>query len=155
MNLEDKNAQPDQPTVAQKLYQIVKAIFRILLGAFLLFSGISHLTVARTEFLAQVPTWLPVNADLVVVMSGIAEIVLGLALIFLIKQRARVGLAAAAFFILIFPGNISQYVNQIDAFGLNTDQVRLNRLFFQPVLVLWALWSTDGWRVFLPRKAKS
>ena len=155
MNTEDKNAQPGQPSVGQKLYQIVKAIFRILLGAFLLFSGISHLTVARTEFLAQVPTWLPVNADLVVVMSGIAEIVLGLALIFLVKQRVRVGLAAAAFFILIFPGNISQYVNQIDAFGLNTDQARFSRLFFQPVLVLWALWSTDGWRVFFPRKAKS
>ena len=155
MNTEDKNAQPGQPSVGQKLYQIVKAIFRILLGAFLLFSGISHLTVARTEFLAQVPTWLPVNADLVVVMSGIAEIVLGLALIFLVKQRALVGLAAAAFFILIFPGNISQYVNQIDAFGLNTDQARFTRLFFQPVLVLWALWSTDGWRVFFPRKAKS
>ena len=155
MNTEDKNAQPGQPSVGQKLYQIVKAIFRILLGAFLLFSGISHLTVARTEFLAQVPTWLPVNADLVVVMSGIAEIVLGLALIFLVKQRGAVGLAAAAFFILIFPGNISQYVNQIDAFGLNTDQARFSRLFFQPVLVLWALWSTDGWRVFFPRKAKS
>ena len=155
MNTEDKNAQPGQPSVGQNLYQIVKAIFRILLGAFLIFSGISHLTVARTEFLAQVPTWLPVNADLVVVMSGIAEIVLGLALIFLVKQRALVGLAAAAFFILIFPGNISQYVNQIDAFGLNSDQARFNRLFFQPVLVLWALWSTDGWRVFFPRKAKS
>ncbi|HSN78619.1 MAG TPA: hypothetical protein VL334_26410 [Anaerolineae bacterium] len=134
---------------------MVKASFRILLGASLLFAGISHLTVARTEFLAQVPTWLPVNADLVVVLSGVAEIVLGLALIFLVKQRAQVGLAAAAFFILIFPGNISQYVNQIDGFGLNTDQARLTRLFFQPVLVLWALWSTDAWRVFLPRKAKS
>jgi uncharacterized membrane protein len=154
MSTEDKTAQPGQPSVGQKLYQIVKAIFRILLGAFLLFSGISHLTVARTEFLAQVPTWLPVNADLVVVMSGIAEIVLGVALIFLVKQRARVGLAAAAFFILIFPGNISQYVNQIDAFGLNTDQARFSRLFFQPVLVLWALWSTDGWRVFFPRRTK-
>ena len=78
---------------------------------------------------------------------------LGLALIFLDKQRKLVGLAAAAFFILIFPGNISQYVNQIDAFGLNTDQARFNRLFFQPVLVLWALWSTDAWRLFFPRKA--
>ena len=155
MNAADKNAQPHQPSTGQRLYEIVKGIFRILLGASLLFAGISHLTVARTEFLAQVPTWLPVNADLVVVLSGIVEIVLGLALIFLVKQRAWVGLAAAAFFILIFPGNISQYVNQIDAFGLNTDQARFTRLFFQPVLVLWALWSTDAWRVFLPRKARS
>jgi uncharacterized membrane protein len=155
MVTENKNAQPAQPGAGQKLYQIVKAIFRILLGASLLFAGISHLTVARTEFLAQVPTWLPVNADLVVVLSGIAEIALGLALIVLVRQRAWVGLATAAFFVLIFPGNISQYVNQIDAFGLDTDQARFMRLFFQPVLVLWALWSTDAWRVFLPKKAKS
>lgn len=155
MVTENTNARPAQPGAGQKLYQIVKAIFRILLGASLLFAGISHLTVARTEFLAQVPTWLPVNADLVVVLSGVAEITLGLALIFLARQRALVGLATAAFFVLIFPGNISQYVNQIDAFGLNTDQARFMRLFFQPVLVLWALWSTDAWRVFLPKKAKS
>jgi uncharacterized membrane protein len=155
MTAQDKNPEPGQPSVGHKLYQMVKAIFRILLGASLLLAGTSHLTVARTEFLAQVPTWLPVNADLVVILSGIAEIALGLALIFLVKQRALAGLAAAAFFILIFPGNISQYVNQIDAFGLNTDQARFTRLFFQPVLVLWALWSTDAWRVFLPRKAKS
>jgi uncharacterized membrane protein len=100
------------------------------------------LTVARAEFLAQVPAWLPVNGDLVVVLSGIAEIALGLALIFLVKQRVLVGLAAAAFFVMIFPGNISQYVNRIDAFGLNTDHDRFVRLFFQPVLVIWALWAT-------------
>ena len=133
----------------------MQAIFRILLGAGLALAGISHLTVARAEFLAQVPAWLPLSGDLVVVLSGIVEIALGLALIFWVKQRVLVGLAAAAFFVLIFPGNISQYVNQIDAFGLNTDQARFNRLFFQPVLVLWALWCTDAWRLFLPRKAQS
>jgi uncharacterized membrane protein len=149
--MEEKVIQPSRPGVGQKLYSAVKAIFRILLGAALVFAGVTHLTVARTEFLAQVPTWLPVNGDLVVVLSGIVEIGLGLTLIFLVKQRVLVGLAAAAFFTLIFPGNISQYVNRIDAFGLNTDEARFNRLFFQPVLVLWALWSTDAWRVFLPK----
>ena len=124
----------------------MQAIFRILLGAGLVMAGISHLTVARAEFLAQVPTWLRLDGDLVVVLSGIAEIVLGLALIFWFKQRVLVGLAAAAFFVLVFPGNISQYVNGIDAFGLNTDQARFNRLFFQPLLVIWALWCTDAWR---------
>lgn len=137
-----------------KVYRIVQTIFRILLGAQLAFAGVSHLTWARTEFLAQVPTWLPVNGDLVVVLSGIVEITLGLALIFLVKWRIPVGLATAAFFVLIFPGNISQYVNRIDAFGLNTDEARFNRLFFQPVLVLWALWSTDAWRVLIPGRAK-
>ena len=107
--------------------------------------------MARVEFLAQVPTWLPLNGDFVVVASGIVEIVLGLSLIFLFKWRAYVGLAAAGFFILIFPGNISQYVNGIDAFGLNTDQARFTRLFFQPVLVVWALWATGGWRLLFKR----
>ena len=154
MTAENENPSPGQPNAGQRVYQIVKAIFRVLLGAVLLFAGISHLTVARTEFLAQVPIWLPVNADLVVVLSGIAETVLGLALIFLVRHRTLVGLATAAFFILIFPGNISQYVNQIDGFGLNTDQARFNRLFFQPVLVIWALVSTGGWRVIFRRSAQ-
>ncbi|HSQ28200.1 MAG TPA: hypothetical protein VLM80_13840 [Anaerolineales bacterium] len=120
--------------------------FRILLGAFLVFAGTAHLTLSRQEFLAQVPPWVPLDGDLVVILSGIAEIALGLGLIFLRKQRALVGLAAAVFFVLIFPGNISQYINRIDAFGLNSDQARFIRLFFQPVLVIWALWSTGAWR---------
>jgi uncharacterized membrane protein len=123
----------------------VHTIFRILLGAFLIFTGVSHLTFARVEFLAQVPSWLPLNGDLVVVLSGIAEIALGLGLVLLSRQRVLVGLATAAFFVLIFPGNISQYVNRIDAFGLNTDQARFIRLFFQPLLVVWALWATGAW----------
>jgi uncharacterized membrane protein len=132
----------------------IETVFRILLGVLLVFAGISHLTVARAEFVAQVPTWLPVDSDLVVVLSGIAEIALGLALIFLVRQRVLVGLAVAAFFVLIFPGNISQYVNRIDAFGLNTDAARFTRLFFQPVLVLWALLATGAWRAFSRRKPK-
>jgi uncharacterized membrane protein len=155
MHTEEKSFAPRRPRAGHKLYRIVQTIFRILLGAFLFFTGITHLTEARTEFLAQVPAWLPLDGNFVVVVSGIAEIALGLALIFLVKQRMLVGLAVAVFFILIFPGNISQYVNRIDAFGLNTDQARLNRLFFQPLLVLWALWSTDAWRLFFPRKAQA
>lgn len=134
-----------ETNLQSKSPDIVRTIFRILLGAFLIFAGVNHLTVARVEFLAQVPAWLPLDGDLVVVLSGIAEIALGLGLVFLGRQRALVGLAAAAFFVLIFPGNISQYVNRIDAFGLNTDQARFIRLFFQPLLVVWALWATGAW----------
>jgi uncharacterized membrane protein len=155
LNTENKNLRSAQPSMGQKASRTVQTALRILLGAFLVFAGASHLTVARAEFLAQVPTWLPVNGDLVVILSGIAEIALGLALIFLVKQRVLVGLAVAAFFVLIFPGNISQYVNRIDAFGLNTDQARFMRLFFQPVLVLWALWATGAWRALFTRKAQS
>ena len=125
----------------------LKSLAQIALGAFLLSAGISHLGSNRTEFLAQVPTWLPLDADFVVVASGLVEITLGVLLITTVlifkKYRRQIGLITAIFFILIFPGNINQYVNQIDAFGLDTDTKRLIRLFFQPPLVIWALWSTN------------
>ena len=124
----------------------LKTVLQLLLGAFLTSAGISHLGSNRTEFLAQVPTWLPLNGDFVVVASGIVEITLGISLItttFILTQyRKQVGITVAIFFILIFPGNINQYVNKIDAFGLDTDQKRLIRLFFQPLLVIWALWAS-------------
>lgn len=119
--------------------------FQILLGVSLTYAGTTHLTSSRQEFQAQVPTWLPLDADFVVIASGIVEIILGLALLTLWRYRQVIGLVVATFFILIFAGNINQYVNGIDAFGLNSDQARLTRLFFQPVLVAWAIWSTGAW----------
>ena len=124
----------------------VQTLFRWVLGVALLLAGMGHLTWARTEFLAQVPTWVPLEGDLVVVLSGIVEIVLGGALIALPKYRVALGWITAVFFVLIFPGNISQYINQIDAFGLDSDLERGIRLLFQPFLVIWALWSTGAWR---------
>jgi len=121
--------------------ELIRKGFQLLLGAALIYAGITHLTTNRTEFQAQVPTWVPFSADFVVLASGVVEIALGIALASL-QYRRQVGWITAAFFIAIFPGNISQYVNGIDAFGLDTDQARLTLLFFQPVLVLWALWGT-------------
>ena len=123
-----------------------RRVSQVALGAFLLSAGVSHLTVSRLEFQAQVPTWLPLDPDFVVISSGIVEILLGLALITLWRFRKRVGLVVALFFVAIFPGNINQFVNGIDAFGLNSDSARAVRLLFQPVLILWALWSTGALR---------
>jgi len=128
---------------------LVQHAFRILLGLFLLTTGTAHLTVLRVEFLAQVPDWVPLNGDLVVILSGIAEVLLGLGLILLPgKLRVINGWLVAAFFVAIFPGNVSQYLNRIDAFGLTTDRARFIRLFFQPLLVVWALWATGAWRAW-------
>lgn len=126
----------------------VKSVARIALGLALVYAGIGHFTFSRAEFQAQVPTWLPLDADFAVLASGLVEISLGTALILIQRYRKQIGLATAVFFVLIFPGNISQYVQGIDAFGLDTDQARLIRLFFQPVLVLWAIWSTEALRLF-------
>ena len=117
---------------------------RAALGLMLITAGTSHLTVAREPFKAQVPTWVPLDPETVVVQSGIAEISLGAALLFLPQQKTLLGCAAAAFFTGIFPGNVAQYQHRRDAFGLNTDAKRFGRLFLQPLLVAWALWSTGA-----------
>jgi uncharacterized membrane protein len=122
-----------------------------LLGLFLLFAGTGHLTFGRVEFRAQVPHWLPLDPDLVVLLSGVVELSLGAALLFLSSRRVLVGAVTAAFFVAVFPGNLSQYVNHVDAFGLNTDTARLVRLFFQPLLVAWALWCTGAWQAWRGR----
>lgn len=124
---------------------------RIVLGAFMIVAGIGHLTFAREEFRAQVPPWLPLPADVTVLASGVVEMALGVAMILLVRRRAVVGLLLAAFFVAVFPGNIAQWLHHRDAFGLNSDRARLVRLFFQPVLIAWALWSTGGWRLLRRR----
>lgn len=125
-----------------------RTVGRIALGAMLLIAGTSHLTFAREEFAAQVPPWVPVDTDTVVVGSGVVELALGGALVALPKHRVVVGWVVAAFFVAIFPGNISQLVTRTDAFGLDSDRARAVRLVFQPLLVVWALWSTGAWRAW-------
>jgi len=134
--------------------RVTKTIARMLLAAFLIFAGISHLTFGREDFRAQVPVWLPLDVDFVVLASGAVEILLGLALASTSKWMPQIGLIFAAFFVAVFAGNINQYVQGIDAFGLNTDEARLIRLFFQPVLVTWALWSAGSLAWLRQRLAK-
>ncbi|UOQ73631.1 DoxX family protein [Hymenobacter cellulosilyticus] len=128
---------PQPTTTAQKLA-------RIGLGAFMVVAGLSHLTVARQEFQAQVPDFVPLDKDTVVLQSGVIEIGLGLALLLWKRRRREMGLGLGVFYALVFPGNLHQYTHHISAFGLDTDAKRLGRLFFQPVLIGTALWSTGA-----------
>jgi len=125
-----------------------RAAGQILLGAVLLFAGTAHLTFARTEFQAQVPSWLPVDANVVVVASGLVELALAVALLATWRQPARgiVGAVTAAFFVAVLPGNIAQFTEHRDGFGLDTDAARAIRLLFQPLLVFWALAVTSAVR---------
>ena len=123
----------------------VRHIGRYLLGAALIYAGVGHFTFSRLAFQAQVPPWLPLDPDFVVLASGAVEIALGLGLIFIARYRKQIGWLTAAFFLAVFPGNISQYLTQTDAFGLNTDEARAIRLLFQPLLIVWALWATAAW----------
>ena len=123
---------------------VLRTVLRWLLGIVLIGAGVAHLTTQRTEFRAQVPSWFPIDEIVVVIVSGLVEIALGLALIALPGHRVVVGLIVAGFFVVIFPGNIAQWTEGVDAFGLDTDAKRFARLFFQPVLVAWALVATGG-----------
>lgn len=135
--------------------RVIQNLLRILLGVFMLFIGIGHLTFLRLEFQAQVPTWITTDKafmDFIIIASGAVEIIFGVLMIVGGKLKIKTGIALAIFYILIFPGNINQYVNQIDAFGLNTDKQRLIRLFFQPVLIIWTLWSTGALKYLIRKK---
>lgn len=131
----------------------MRRLARLLLGAALVFAGVSHLTFARASFYAQVPPYLPLNVDFVVIASGIVEIALGLGLLFLARWRVPLGWLTAALFVAVFPGNVSQYLTHSDAFGLDSDRSREIRLAFQPLLIVWALWSTGAWAAWRARRA--
>ncbi|MCB1286388.1 MAG: DoxX family membrane protein [Mycobacterium sp.] len=131
----------------------VQRVGRVVLGAAMIFAGVGHLSFARQEFQAQVPSWLPLPADITVLASGVVEIALGVAMIFMTHRRAVVGVLLAVFFVAIFPGNVAQWLQHRDAFGLSSDRARFLRLFFQPVLIAWALWATSGWRLLRPGRA--
>ena len=127
-------------------------VARGLLGTFMVVAGTGHLTFARLAFLAQVPDWVPFAKDTLVLQSGVVEIGLGLALLFWKRRRVAVGLGLAALYVLVFPGNIHQYTHRISAFGLDTDTKRLGRLFFQPMLIAGALYSTGAWAALRQKK---
>lgn len=135
--------------------QLVRRAPQIVLGAALAYAGIGHLTTSRVTFRAQVPTLFKGYEDFVVLASGVVEILLGLSLIALWKYRVQIGWIVALFFTAVFWGNISQYINKIDAFGLNSDRARFIRLLFQPLLVTWALLSTGAWNNFRERRTRA
>ena len=131
---------------------LTQNVFRILLAVFMIYAGFSHLAFNRIDFQAQVPDWIPLSKDLVVILSGIIEMALGIGLAIWKNKRIHFGWALALFFILVFPGNIAQYLGGKDAFGaLDSDRARLIRLFFQPVLIAWALWSSGAWTAWRTR----
>lgn len=136
-------------TTRARIGPAVRAAAQGLLGLALLATGGAHLTLRREEFQAQVPDWFPVQADLVVLASGVVELLLGLGLVLSLlvgaRARALAGTSTAVFLVVIFPGNLAQYLEGTAAFGLDSDRERLVRLFFQPVLVAWAVWSSGAW----------
>lgn len=139
----DPHARPGDTYLALRV--AARLAGRLLLATALLVAGVAHFA-ATEEFLGQVPTWLPAR-EAIVIVSGVAELVLGAALVVARgRRRAQLGWVVAAFFVAVFPGNVWQFVNGSDSFGLDTDAGRAVRLVFQPILVAWAVWCTGAWR---------
>lgn len=118
---------------------------RWLLAGFLAVAGIGHFAAADA-FRAQVPPWMP-WPEAVIAVSGVIELAFAIALV-AGRRLPTVGWLLAGFFVVIFPGNISQFITGQDAFGLDTDLARGLRLLFQPMLVVWALWCTGAWQAW-------
>lgn len=84
------------------------------------------------------------DKDAIVVASGVVEVMLAGALVVLPKERTVVGWLVAAFFVAVFPGNVHQWQTGRSAPMMRTDRARFIRLLLQPLLVVWAIWSTRG-----------
>lgn len=132
---------------------VLRTVGRVALAAILLVAGVGHF-VSHEAFLAQVPPWMPLPS-VVVYASGVVELALGIALLVVVRHRALLGWVVAAFFVIIFPGNVWQFLEGRSAFGLDSDAARLIRLFFQPVLVVWALWCTRALTLWRRDRANS
>jgi uncharacterized membrane protein len=120
-----------------------RTLGRWALAGFLLFTGTAHL-LEPEPFRAQVPSWLP-NPEAIILVSGLIELALAIALLTVRHRRALLGWVVAGFFVAVFPGNVSQFITGTDAFGLDTDLARFVRLLIQPLFVVWALWCTGAW----------
>lgn len=122
---------------------VARWILAVALGAI----GVGHFLSTR-GFRVVVPDWATrltrLDKDTIVIASGAAEVALAAGLLALPKERRRIGWATAAFFVAVMPGNIHQWQTKRSTPGLDTDARRFGRLFLQPILVLWALWSTGG-----------
>jgi len=129
--------------------RMIRDIARWALAAGLGFMGVAHFVQTR-GFRPLIPDWATritrLDKDAIVIASGAAEIALAAGLLALPKERRRIGWATAAFFVAVFPGNVQQWRTHRSAPGLDTDTKRLVRLFLQPALIAWALWSTHARR---------
>lgn len=118
--------------------KIAKEIFRWLLAVLFVFAGVSHFL--RPGFYeAMVPPYLP-SPHLLVVLSGIAEIILGVML--LIPRFSRMAAwGLIALLIAVSPANIHMalHPNLFPQFHPTSLWIRLP---VQLVLMAWACWFT-------------
>ena len=118
-----------------------KRVLLWVLGIAMVLAGADHF-IAPEFYLAIMPPYLPYHAEMVFI-SGVAEVVLGLAVL-LPRTRVLAAWGLIALFIAIFPANIHQAVNDIPVYGQTEGLGILAwlRLPIQFLLIAWAGWYT-------------
>lgn len=107
-----------------------------LLAAFLLGAGIMHF-VNPSFFNAIVPPWVPGSARDATYASGVAEVLVGLGIVFARTRRLALW-SAAALFVAVYPANLYMAWDWRDR-ELSERLVAYGRLPLQIPLVWWAI----------------
>ncbi len=112
-----------------------------LLGAFYVFGGWNHF--ANPDFYApMMPPYLPAH-DLLIRLSGVAEVTLGVAVLVPASRRLAAW-GIIALLVAVVPANfhIAIYDLPIGEATQGAGGWNWVRIAFQPVLMLWAWWHT-------------
>ena len=118
----------------------VRVIVRVLFGAFFVVAGVTHFT-NRDFFTSIVPPYLP-WPELLVYVSGVAEIALGVLL--MVPATTRIAAwGLIALLIAVFPANIHMAMNP-QLYPDTPLAALLIRLPLQGLLIALAFWFTRG-----------
>ena len=131
---------PDFPMILydRMTMKLIKQITKVIFALFFIVAGVNHFV--DTPFYESItPPYLPWPYALVII-SGIAEIVLGISL--LIPRLSRVAAwGIIALLIAVFPANIHMATHP-DLYPTIPPVALWIRLPLQGILVLWAYWYT-------------
>jgi uncharacterized membrane protein len=113
---------------------------RVGIGAAFVVAGVAHL-VAPAPFEQHLPTWIPA-ATALVVLSGLVEIALGVALVMAHREPVHIGWGTAAYLIVVWPANVFVAVAGVDVDGQPGGVYPWVRVPLQVLFIAWALWAT-------------
>ncbi len=120
---------------------MLKRALLILMGVFYVAAGVNHF-VNPAFYVNIMPPYLPWHEELVF-LSGVAEVVLGVAVL-VPRTRRLAAWGIIALLVAVFPANVHVAVNDVPMLGAEQGAGPLHwvRLALQGVLIAWAWWYT-------------
>jgi uncharacterized membrane protein len=118
----------------------VRTRWRVAFAVAMAVAGLSHL-IDPIPFVQHLPTWVP-QRELLVLATGLAEMILGAALVLRQPYRRIAGVALAGHLVAVFPANVYVAVAGIEVDGQPGGLYPWLRLPWQVLYVWLAVWST-------------